>query len=135
METLIDIVTHPEKFNGFHLFLLLLVWLLFWSLLLGPIIFVGWKGKKMGTSTALYIGRAYGGLVFILTVLIDIGWLLFNWNQSISWIVLVPHFVAIIIALIWISIFPYHRVREDLNDVEQDLKNYEGRRKKYDTAG
>jgi hypothetical protein len=134
METIIDIVTHPEKFNGIFIFLLLLVWLLFWSLFVGVIIFVEWKGKKIGTGTALYIGLGYGGLVFMLTVLIDIGWLLLHWHQSMSWIVLFPHFLAILIALLWTSIFPYRRVREDLNDVGRRLKNYSERRKEYDKA-
>ncbi len=130
MESILNLLGHPEQFHWMMILVFWFVIFCFVHVVMTGILVV-WKSEKIGTGTALYIGLAYSGLIFILLTLIDIGWILYHWTRSMSWTVLLPHFVAIVVVLLWTWLFPYRLVRDDLNNVSSRLSNYENTRIKY----
>lgn len=129
-ESILNLLGHPE---GFHWLEILMFWILILVLvdLIVTFIIVSWKAESVGIGTARHIGFAYSGLIFALLLLIDIVWILFRWNEPMAWLVLLPHFMVLIIILLWAWFFPYRKVRNDMGNVDKTLIGYDGKRKKY----
>lgn len=124
MYIIFDPVIHPEGYSWIDpasrlLFLSVIIFLLF------TYIFMQIKKKEVGVQTAFLIGLAYSGYISVFViVLLILTCVIFYWNEDMSLLLFLPHFVIGVLITLFTWALAHRSVKSDYDNVDGRMKSY-----------